>query len=89
MTPIKHCNVNAYGRICHSLLDRNYTPDTTPHDVLGAIYGLLLQPETSDPVDTHLAQAFYKADGFYEAAILAQVKAHAGTKSLAAWKAEL
>ena len=23
VTPIKHCNINNYGRVCHSILDRN------------------------------------------------------------------
>ena len=27
LTPIYHCNINAQGRICHSVLDRNYSPD--------------------------------------------------------------
>jgi ubiquitin-protein ligase len=89
VTPIKHANVNPHGRICLSILDRNYTVETTLHDVLASIFGLLLQPETSDPVDTTLAQLFYKADGSYEATILAHVRTHASSKSLAQWKAAL
>lgn len=89
VTPIKHANVNPHGRICLSILDRNYTVETTLHNVLASIFGLLLQPETSDPVDTTLAQLFYKADGSYEATILAHVRTHASSKSLAQWKAEL
>ena len=89
VTPIKHANVNPHGRICHSVLDRDWTVETSLHDVLSWVYGLLLTPETSDPVDTHLAQLFFKADGSYEAAILAHVKAHAAMKSLAEWKAKL
>lgn len=88
-TPIKHANVNPHGCICHSVLDREYTVETTLKDILNNVYGLLLTPETTDPVDTHLSQLLYKADGSYEAAILAHVKTHAADKSLAQWKAEL
>jgi ubiquitin-protein ligase len=28
-TPIRHCNINQHGRICHSILDRNWTSDTS------------------------------------------------------------
>lgn len=89
VTPIKYANVNPHGRICLSILDRNYTVETSLHNVLASIFGLLLQPETSDPVDTTLSQLFYKADGSYEATILAHVRTHAVDKSLSQWKAEL
>ena len=52
VTPILHCNVNCYGKICHSILDRNWTSDTTMKDVFNCIYGLLLTPDTDDPLDT-------------------------------------
>ena len=29
VTPIRHCNINAHGRICHSILDRNWTAETS------------------------------------------------------------
>jgi hypothetical protein len=89
VTPIKHANVNPHGRICHSVLDGDWTVETSLHDVLSCVYGLLLTPETSDPVDTHLVQLYFKRDGTYDAAILAHVQAHATKKSLAEWKAEL
>jgi ubiquitin-protein ligase len=50
-TPILHCNVNSYGKICHSVFDRNYSPDMTVLVLLEAIYSLLLSPESSDPLD--------------------------------------
>ena len=49
VTSIKHANVNPHGRICLSILDCNYTVETTLHNVLASVFGLLLQPETSDP----------------------------------------
>eukprot|EP00966_Prymnesium_polylepis_P316132 7304467-Prymnesium_polylepis.1 len=32
VTSIIHCNINSYGKVCHSILDRNWTSDTTMHD---------------------------------------------------------
>merc|ERR1712134_78381 len=66
VTPIRHCNVNSYGRICHSILDRNYTTDTTVLSIMHCIYGLLLNPDYEDPLDSTLALEFYEASGVYE-----------------------
>lgn len=77
VTPIKHCNINNYGRICHSILDRNYVPSTRISTILECIYGLFLNPDTSDPLDTNLALQFYQADGQYEANIMIHTKTHA------------
>lgn len=43
VTRIKHPNVNAHGRICHSILDRDWTTDTAMADVLSSVYALLFQ----------------------------------------------
>jgi ubiquitin-protein ligase len=56
VTPILHANVNCYGRICHSVLGRQWTSDTKLSTVLGCVYGLLLNPDTSDPLDTDLVR---------------------------------
>lgn len=50
VTPIYHPNVNRHGRICHSILDRNWTTDTSNLMVISTIYGLLMEPDYSDPV---------------------------------------
>jgi len=76
-TPIKAANVNCYGRICHSIFDRNYTPATTVRVMIDCIYGLLLNPDVSDPLDSTLALDFYSATGAYEAQIMAFVKNYA------------
>lgn len=52
ITRIKHINVGQHGRICHSILDRDWTSDTSMARLLDAICGMLLQAETSDPVNT-------------------------------------
>jgi len=74
ITPIKHCNINNYGRICHSILSRNYIPTINMSVILDCIYGLLLNPDTADPLDTNLAMAYYNADGSYEAQIIEYTK---------------
>ncbi len=88
VTPIKHCNVNNYGRICHSILDRNYTQQVTMSLILQCIYGLLLNPDTSDPLDTNLSSLYYEANGQYEAQIMDSVNKHA-LKTRDQWRKEL
>jgi len=58
-TPIVHCNVSPHMKICHSIFNRNWTSDTTMSTLLNCVYGLLLTPETSDPVDTNLSGLYY------------------------------
>lgn len=87
-TPIKHCNINNYGRICHSILDRNYTPAVSMSLILQCIYGLFLNPDVTDPLNTNLAMLFYDANGQYEAEILDYVKIHA-SKTADKWRYDL
>lgn len=88
VTPIKHCNINNYGRVCHSILDRNYTPNIKVSLILQCIYGLLLNPDIVDPLDTNLALLYYEANGLYEAQIMEYVNKYA-LKSRDIWKKEL
>ena len=37
VTPIRHCNTNAHGRIGHSIFDRNYTTDTPMSTILASV----------------------------------------------------
>merc|ERR1719359_1312866 len=87
ITPIRHCNVNAHGRVCHSILDRNWAADTNMATVLNCIYGLLLQPDKHDPVDTSLSLE-YHAGGAYEVAIQEHVRRHC-TLNRAQWRQKL
>ncbi|AYV75329.1 MAG: putative bifunctional E2/E3 enzyme [Terrestrivirus sp.] len=88
VTPIKHCNINNYGRVCHSILDRNYVPVIGISLILNCIYGLLLNPDVSDPLDTNMALLYYEANGQYEADILENVNKYA-SKTREQWKKEL
>ncbi|KAE9993630.1 hypothetical protein EG327_004151 [Venturia inaequalis] len=59
VTSIYHPNVNKHGRICHSIFDRNWTSDTTTYMVLSTVYGLLLVPDYSDPVNVVVTLDFH------------------------------
>eukprot|EP01083_Nonionella_stella_P067200 177590_1 len=54
VTPIKHVNVNCYGRICHSIFSTNYTRDVTIKDMFSNVYGLMLHPDFDNPLDNVL-----------------------------------
>jgi ubiquitin-protein ligase len=66
VTPIYHCNVNNTGRICHSVFDRNYTTDTSIGIILACMYGLLLEPEPDDPLDSTLAEEYFSQRAVYD-----------------------
>lgn len=59
VTPIFHPNISRHGLICHSIFDRNWTADTTIRQVLDTVFGLLLVPEFSEPINTTVILAFY------------------------------
>eukprot|EP01122_Echinamoeba_exundans_P010759 TRINITY_DN4093_c0_g2_i1.p1 TRINITY_DN4093_c0_g2~~TRINITY_DN4093_c0_g2_i1.p1 ORF type:complete len:1407 (+),score=400.37 TRINITY_DN4093_c0_g2_i1:146-4366(+) len=88
LTPIRHANVNSYGKICHSIFTRNWTSDTTVASLLSCVYGLLLNPDCDDPIDTFLALQFFEGTGQYEALIMAHVAKHSASKTREAWRRE-
>lgn len=63
---VPHCNINSYGRVCHSILDRNWTNSTPLKLVLDCIYGLFLTPEPDDPLDSMLAALMFTDKKEYE-----------------------
>jgi len=54
--------------------------------VLNCIFGLLLNPDTDDPLDSTLALQFFDNNGQYEASIMQHVSKHAQQKDRATWK---
>ena len=88
VTPIIHCNINAYGKVCHSILDRNWSADTTMLQVFSCVFGLLLSPDRSDPLDSTLALQSYDDNGAYEASVIAHTAAHA-SRTREEWLREL
>jgi ubiquitin-protein ligase len=53
--------MNAQGRICHSILDCNYSPALSFRQIIDCIYGLILTPEPEDPLDNVIA-SYYLSD---------------------------
>lgn len=88
VTKIKHPNVNAHGRICHSIFDRDWTSDTSMGAVLDTIYGLLYQPESSDPVNTTTTLGFFHDPVDFAEEAREHVRKHA-SKTREEWKAEI
>lgn len=59
VTPIIHPNISRHGLICRSIFDRNWIADTTIQQVLDTIFGLMLVPEFSEPINTTVILTFY------------------------------
>ncbi|KAL1881945.1 hypothetical protein Daus18300_000999 [Diaporthe australafricana] len=88
VTKIRHPNVNAHGRICHSIFDRDWTSDTSMGAILDTIYGLLFQPESSDPVSTMSTLGFFQEPAAFAREAREHTRKHA-SKTREEWKAEL
>jgi ubiquitin-protein ligase len=88
LTRIKHCNVNSTGKVCHSIFGRAYTRETSVATLCACVYGLLLTPDVSDPLDSTLAGQFYDGDGIYEDTIRTFTVAHSNSnlKSRVWWR---
>lgn len=85
VTRILHCNINSYGRVCHSILDRNWSSDTKVATVIECIFGLLLAPDIDDPLDSTLALARADDSGAYEGSIVAHTARYAKAKTKEQW----
>ncbi|KAK3936440.1 ubiquitin-conjugating enzyme/RWD-like protein [Diplogelasinospora grovesii] len=88
ITPIYHPNVNRHGRICHSIFDRNWTTDTSNKMVLSTIYGLLLQPDYTDPINIVVTLDFHHDQVAFAEVARESIGKHA-TKTRAQWRAKI
>ncbi|XP_006824496.1 uncharacterized protein LOC102809960, partial [Saccoglossus kowalevskii] len=88
ITPIYHCNVNASGRICHSVFDREYTSDTPITTILTCVFGLLITPEPDDPLDSTLAEEYFADKVLYDQKAGAHSRLHA-SKTIAEHQQEM
>ncbi|XP_033830965.1 uncharacterized protein LOC117378471 [Periophthalmus magnuspinnatus] len=66
ITFIYHCNINNVGRICHNIFDRGYNAHITMREILNAVYGLLMDPEPQDPLDSILAEEYLTSRSKYD-----------------------
>jgi len=59
ITPIYHCNINDDGKICHEILNKNWSPLITMTEVFDNIINLLMEPNADDALDV-IKAALYK-----------------------------
>ncbi|EME80089.1 uncharacterized protein MYCFIDRAFT_177070 [Pseudocercospora fijiensis CIRAD86] len=85
---ISHPNISLHGKVCHALLSRDWTSDTSLLTVLDTVYGLLLQAETSDPVNTTDALGYLHDQVEWAESVREHVRKHA-SKTREQWKQEL
>ena len=52
-------NIHTPSTVCHPLLDREWIPAYTMNDAFSCVYGLLLSPDKTSPLDSNNALAFY------------------------------
>ena len=88
ITPIYHCNINHSGRICHSVFGRNYSSDLSMREILDCMYGLLLEPEPNDPLDSNMAEQYFSERETYNQKAKRMAHQHAN-KTIAQWRKEL
>ena len=88
ITPIYHCNINHSGRICHSVFGRNYSSDLSMREILDCMYGLLLEPEPNDPLDSNMAEQYFSERETYNEKAKRMARQHA-SKTVAQWRKEL
>lgn len=88
MTKIKHPNVNAHGRVCHRIFDRDWISDTSMAMVLDTVYGLLFQPEHSDRVNTAMSLGYHHDQIEFADEVWKHVRMHA-SRTRESWKALL
>lgn len=87
-TSIYHPNINRHGKVCHSILDRNWTSDTTNLQLINTIYSLLLVPEFSDPINAVVTLNYHWDEVAFHDEVKAHIQKHA-TKTRAEFKAEI
>lgn len=88
VTRIMHPNINAHGRICHALLGRDWTSDITMTALLDTVFGLLMQAELSDPINTTTTLDYHHDQIDFADEVRNHVTKHA-SRSRSQWKREL
>lgn len=57
-TRVYHCNINSSGKVCIDSLTSAWTPTLTVAHLLGAIRGLLAEPNPHDPLVGSIAAQY-------------------------------
>jgi ubiquitin-protein ligase len=66
VTPIYHCNISDDGKICHEILQSQWTPQTTMYDVLQQILDLLRKPDPNNALSTAKGDLYKTAREVYD-----------------------
>lgn len=88
ITPILHPNINRHGKICHAALDKSWLVDISMSTVLQILYGILLTPDTDNPLDLHATMEYNDDSGQHALKVHNMVQKFA-SKTRAEWKKEL
>lgn len=88
ITPILHPNINRHGKVCHAALDKSWLVDISVSTVLQILYGILLTPDTDNPLDLHATMEYNDDSGQHALKVYNMVQKFA-SKTRAEWKKEL
>ena len=77
-----------YGKVCHSILGRNWSAEVQVSQVLASVYGLLMMPDAEDTLDTALALQYFSDRELYRQSVISATE-DARSKTREQWKAEL
>ncbi|KAK7946998.1 uncharacterized protein PG986_011319 [Apiospora aurea] len=88
ITKIWHPNVSMHGRVCHSILDCDWSSDISMTSLLNSVYALLFQPEHMDAVNTTAALKMHHDKSRFDTEAQANVRVYA-TKSREEWRRAL
>ncbi|EED85029.1 predicted protein, partial [Postia placenta Mad-698-R] len=88
ITPILHPNINRHGKVCHAALDKSWLVDISVSTVLQILYGILLTPDTDNPLDLHATMEYNDDSGQHALKVHNMVQKFA-SKTRAEWKKEL
>ncbi|KAK8024434.1 hypothetical protein PG993_012500 [Apiospora rasikravindrae] len=88
ITKIWHPNVGMHGRVCHSILDCDWSSDISMTNILNSVYALLFQPEHNDAVNTTATLKMHHDKSRFETEVQANVRVYA-TKSREEWRRAL
>jgi ubiquitin-protein ligase len=82
---VLHANISMHGKVCHSVLDRNWTPDTTLYAMLNCIYGLFLTPEPLDPLNSSVASLMLASHETYMKVVKRWVALNCEKEQIRCW----